>query len=165
MRASISNSPRHRSNWPAKSGQEECGHLQLRPRELHCAMATPLRGNSESGSTHYFLHNCNPASFCSYTVASPTACPGTGPSGSDGTSQRNGYYGPAQRDVDMGLFREFGIYERLKFQLRAEVVNVFNVVTLGNPNSTLSSATVGQITGQAAGFTMREIQLGGRLTF
>jgi hypothetical protein len=107
----------------------------------------------------------NPASFCSYSVSNPAACSGTGPAGSDGTSQRNGYYGPAQRDVDMGLFREIGIHDRLKFQIRTEVVNVFNLVTLGNPNATLSSAIVGQITGQATNFPMRQIQLGGRLTF
>ncbi len=104
----------------------------------------------------------NPASFCSYSVAAPTACPGTGPAGSDGTSQRNGYYGPAQRDVDMGLFRNFNIYERLNLQFRAEASNAFNMVSLNNPNNSLSSSTVGTIT---SGATMREIQLGLRLMF
>jgi hypothetical protein len=104
----------------------------------------------------------NPNSFCSYSVTAPTTCLGTGPAGSDGTSQRNGYYGSAQRDVDMGIFRNFNIHERVNLQFRAEATNVFNLVSLSNPNSTLSSATVGTITSAA---TMREIQLGLRLLF
>jgi hypothetical protein len=104
----------------------------------------------------------NPASFCSYSVSAPTVCPGVGPAGSDGSSERNGYYGPAQRDVDMALFRNFNIFRAIKLQARAEVTNAFNMVSLNNPNATLSSATVGKITSAA---TMREIQLSFRMTF
>jgi Carboxypeptidase regulatory-like domain len=103
------------------------------------------------------------ASFCSYTVANPTACPGTGPAGSDGTSERNGFYGPGSKDVDLALLRDFRISERLTFQLRGESTNVFNFVNLGNPNGAINiSATTNQITGAGG---MREIQIGGRLTF
>lgn len=103
------------------------------------------------------------SSFCSYTVASPTACSGTGPSASDGTSQRNGYYGPGSRNVDLALLRDFRIRERLTFQLRGESTNVFNFVNLNNPNGAINlPATTDQITGASS---MRLIQIGGRLTF
>ena len=103
------------------------------------------------------------SAFCSYTLANPTACPGIGPAYSDATSQRNGYFGPAQRVVDLAILRDFGITERAKFQLRGEATNVFNFVNLNNPNGAINiSGTTNQIT---SGAPMRVIQIGGRLTF
>ena len=85
-----------------------------------------------------------------------------GPGGSDGALRRFNYYGPRYRDVDMSLFRDFSIYDNMKLQARAEASNAFNLVSLGNPNATLSSATAGTITSTSP---MRQIQLGLRLTF
>ena len=105
----------------------------------------------------------DPSAFCSYTLANPTACPGTGPAGSDGTSQRNGYYGPAQNDVDLAILRDFNLHESFKLQIRGEATNVFNMVSLNGPNGAINiSGTTNQITGAAA---MRQIQIGARLTF
>jgi hypothetical protein len=103
------------------------------------------------------------ASFCGYSTAYPTLCSGVGPGGSDGSMERNMLYGPGYRDIDLALFRDFKIYERVKLQIRAEASNVFNLVSLGNPNGTLSSSTAGSIT--SAQGNQRELQLGGRLTF
>jgi hypothetical protein len=103
------------------------------------------------------------SAFCGYTTANPTACPGIGPGGSDGSSQRNGYFGPGSKDVDLAILRDFPINNRLTFELRGEASNVFNFVNLSNPNSAINlSSTTDQIT--SAG-QMREIQVGGRLTF
>ena len=100
--------------------------------------------------------------FCGYSTSDPTGCPGVGPGGSDGALRRFNYYGPGYRDVDMSLFRDFSIYDNMKLQARAEASNAFNLVSLGNPNATLSSATAGTITSTSP---MRQIQLGLRLTF
>ena len=55
------------------------------------------------------------------------------------------------------------------FQFRAEITNVMNWVSLGQPSSgTITSGTQGNITSTANssnGDTQRIIQLGGRLTF
>ena len=75
----------------------------------------------------------------------------------------NMLYGPGYRDVDAALFRDFGVFERMKLQARAEASNVFNLVSLSSPNATLSSSTAGEINSQAG--NMRELQLGMRLTF
>jgi hypothetical protein len=105
----------------------------------------------------------NPNAFCSYTLTNPSACPGTGPDGSDGTSQRNGFYGPGYRNVDLAILRDFHLYRSMVFQIRGESTNVFNLVSLNAPNGAINiSGTTNQITGAAA---MREIQIGGRLTF
>jgi len=104
----------------------------------------------------------NTAAFCSYTLTS-TGCPaGVGPGGLDGTSRRNEYSGPGYRNVNAALFRDFGLFEGIKLQGRVEVSNVFNLVNLNNPTSSLSSANFGKITGAG---TMRQIQLGARILF
>jgi hypothetical protein len=103
--------------------------------------------------------------FCGYSTKAPTDCVGVGPGGSDGSMERNQLYGPGFVDVDASLFRDFTIYESVKLQARAEASNVLNLVNLGNPNATLSSATAGTITTVATGSNMRQIQLGLRLTF
>jgi hypothetical protein len=53
----------------------------------------------------------------------------------------------------------------VRFQIRAEVYNVFNRANFGNPNASFGSAAFGRITTLATGTTMRRIQLGGRLIF
>jgi hypothetical protein len=105
----------------------------------------------------------DPSAFCAYTTASPASCPGTGPGGADGTVERNGFTGPSSRDVDLALLRDFPIREGVVFELRGEASNVFNFVNLNNPNGAINiSSTTYQITTAGA---MRQIQIGGRLTF
>jgi outer membrane receptor protein involved in Fe transport len=102
-----------------------------------------------------------------YCRIASAGCPaGGGPSGLDGLVRVNSLDGPGYKDVDAALFRDFSIYERVKFQFRGEATNVFNFVNLGNPGGTLSSpSSFGIISGQATGTNMRVIQVGGRLLF
>ncbi len=86
----------------------------------------------------------------------------TGPNGTDGNSGRNILTGPGSRDVDLGLFREFALRERMRLQFRAEATNAFNLVSLQNPTATVSSSLFGQIRTANA---MRQVQLGLRLWF
>jgi len=62
----------------------------------------------------------------------------------------------------MSIFRNFKVYGRTQFQLRAEATNAFNMVNLNNPNTTYNSSSFGQITGAAS---MRVMQLGARILF
>lgn len=105
----------------------------------------------------------NPAAFCSYTGSTATCPAGVGPAGLDGTTRRNNFFGPGYRVVNAALFRDFGVYEAVKFQLRAEVNNVFNLVNLGGPTTSLNSGNFGKITGAAG--VPRQIQIGGRILF
>jgi hypothetical protein len=108
----------------------------------------------------------NTAAFCANNAGSNVPCPagvtGIGPNGQDGSSGRDSIYGPGFYQWDMALFRNFHITERFGLQARAEAVNVFNIVNLNNPGTTLGSQTFGVISGAG---TMRELQLGLRLTF
>ena len=102
----------------------------------------------------------NTAAYCKNGA---TGCPaGVGPSGLDGTVRVNTLDAPGYRDVDASIFRDFNIYERVKFQFRGEATNVFNMVSLSGPSGTFNSGSFGTISGASS---MRVLQLGGRLLF
>jgi len=71
--------------------------------------------------------------------------------------------GPGLFNWDVSMFKSFTIKERIKAQFRAEALNVTNTVYFGNPNTTFTSSTFGQITSQIN--QPRMIQLGVRFTF
>jgi outer membrane receptor protein involved in Fe transport len=99
-----------------------------------------------------------------YCEVGSTGCPaGGGPGSLDGLVSPNSLDAPGFKSVDAAIFRDFGIYERVKFQFRGEATNVFNFVNLNAPGGTLTTTnTFGVIT--SAG-NMRQIQLGGRIIF
>lgn len=82
--------------------------------------------------------------------------------GQDGNAGRNILDGPGLRNVDVGLFRNFKVTERVTLQLRGELTNALNLVNLLNPTASLNSPAVGTI---RTGRPMRQSQLGLRLLF
>ena len=82
-----------------------------------------------------------------------------------GNYPRNGLFGPQFINVDMSLAKNFALTEKYKFSLRGESFNVANHTNLGDPNSDLSSGSVGKITGIAPSYQMRRMQFGFRLDF
>ena len=70
---------------------------------------------------------------------------------------------PGYKNVDASLFRDFQIYERMKFQFRGEATNVFNLVNLNAPGGNMSSPSSFGVISGAAG--MRVLQVGGRFLF
>ena len=90
-------------------------------------------------------------------------CPGIGPLGLLGNTRPAQLSDPGYRNVDASLFKDFDIHEEIKFQLRGESSNVFNLTNLGAPSASISSSTYGQVTG--SGGSNRIIQVGGRILF
>ena len=90
-------------------------------------------------------------------------CSGVGPLGLLGNTRPAQLSDPGYRNVDASIFRDFGIYERLRFQLRGEASNVFNLTNLGAPTTAINSTNFGKITG--SGGSNRIIQVGGRILF
>lgn len=84
------------------------------------------------------------------------------PVGSDGNMGRNIFRGPAFKDVDLGLFKNAKINERLNLQFRAEAFDLFNRVNLYNPIGNMGSPQFGQ---SVTAFPSRELQLGLKLLF
>jgi hypothetical protein len=72
----------------------------------------------------------------SFTVNAP---------GTFGTAGRNILTGPGTFNVDLSVAKSFAIRENLKLQYRLELFNAFNHTALNNPDTSVSSASFGQI--------------------
>ncbi len=88
--------------------------------------------------------------------------------GTLGNLGRGTYTGPGLADVDMSVFKNTALSERVKLQFRAEFFNLLNRTNLGTPNPTVfsgtsPSASAGLITSLAT--TPRQIQFGLKLIF
>jgi len=98
-------------------------------------------GNPFTGVSHTFSQAnggepwVNPAVFFSPCTAGQVAggtCPagvGTDPLGN---LSRNKYYGPSFRDIDLSIFKNFHLTERVNLQLRGEIYNLFNRINLAS---------------------------------
>jgi hypothetical protein len=74
----------------------------------------------------------NPAAFSTPCNNLPSCNP-------YGNEQKNQFFGPANVNTNLGLFKEFPIYEAIRFQFRAESFNVFGNVNLGSPKTNLNN--------------------------
>ncbi|WP_263383073.1 TonB-dependent receptor domain-containing protein [Granulicella arctica] len=107
------------------------------------------------------LHYYNPCSFrnplpgnlIAPVGTAPTAGQIAGPITDEATAIRflggrqNVLYGPGYYSVNASLFKNFTTFREQYLQFRADVFNVFNHPTLGNPSDTSLDSNAGQITG------------------
>lgn len=80
-----------------------------------------------------------------------------------GTAGRNQLRSDAYRNVDLSIFREDRITERVHTQFRVELFNAFNHPTLGLPQTTFTNSRFGQVSSTVS--TARQIQLGLKILF
>ncbi len=99
---------------------------------------SPKRPAGASKITEWF----NPAAF----EKNPAPSAANGYTQSFGNVPRNSLRGPAYEDTDMSLFKDIAAEKRIHGQFQAEVFNAWNHTNLGNPTSSVSSGTFGQIT-------------------
>ena len=90
------------------------------------------------------------------------------PAGTYGNLGRGVFTGPGLADMDVSLFKNTSLSERVSLQLRAEFFNVLNHPNLGTPNATVFSGTsvnasAGLITTLAT--SPRQIQFGMKVMF
>jgi len=89
-----------------------------------------------------------------------------------GNLERNQVTGPAFRDMDLSLFKNFPIRDRVTGQFRAEAFNLTNTPQFTNPNGSLDSAITagtnngafGQINSTRA-YSERQLELAFRVNF
>jgi hypothetical protein len=80
-----------------------------------------------------------------------------------GTAKRGTIQGPGFNRADLGIFRNFRIYNRLNFQFRAEAFNVANHTNVNSISTAIGSATTfGEVTGYR---DARILQFAGKFTF
>jgi hypothetical protein len=84
--------------------------------------------------------------------------------GSNGSSNRNRFYGHRFFNVDMALLKRIPITERYRFELRADMTNFTNTPSFGFPTATLSATTFGRLFNSVAS-SARRIQLGAKFYF
>ena len=65
--------------------------------------------------------------------------------GTFGNQGRNMFAGPGTWDFDTALSRIFDIRERQRLEFRAEAYNLTNSFRPGNPGTSITSSTFGQI--------------------
>ncbi len=96
----------------------------------------------------------NPCAFAPQTL---------GTAGNEGVNQ---YSGPPQRNLDVSLFKNFDITERMKLQFRAETFNITNTPNFRLPNNDISTGAAGVINLTNAPFlTPRAMQFALRLSY
>ena len=111
-----------------------------------------LLKTATSNCGHGHLSNCIDGS----AFALPTAF-------TYGNAGRNILRGPGFTNIDFSLFKDFGITERVRLQIRGEAFNLSNTPGFGNPNATFGTAAFGSITGTAN--NNRQIQFGAKILF
>jgi hypothetical protein len=78
------------------------------------------------------------------------------------TAQRGTIQGPGFNRLDLGIYRNFRIVERLNFQFRAEAFNAANHTNVQTIGTTATSGTFGEVTGYR---DARIMQFAGKFTF
>ena len=74
--------------------------------------------------------------------------------GTYGTSRRGQYRNPGFQDVDVSVFKNTKLHERLTLQLRVEMFNIYNHTNLafaGQPSTSSTGGTIGSTFGAYAG--------------
>jgi hypothetical protein len=61
--------------------------------------------------------------------------------GTFGTSRRNAFYAPGYSDVDLSVFKNTKVYEKLTIQLRAELFNLFNRTNFAPPSASVGGSS------------------------
>jgi hypothetical protein len=126
---------------------------------------------SANCSANFYIHNPGGSCIDGSAFAYPAQF-------TYGNGRRNPLYGPGFADVDASLFKEIGIWERVKFQFRAEAQNVFNHPNLQNPNSDMQGGwdpadqttwgdfgTTTSTQKNSSGSSGRLLQLAGKIVF
>ena len=104
--------------------------------------------------------------FCSDATPGSTDATFTQPAwGYYGNSSRDAIRAPGLINVDLSLSKRFSIVEKAGLELRFDAFNAFNHWDPGQPDDTMTDATVGQILPNNTQGSARILQLSGRFTF
>lgn len=82
-----------------------------------------------------------------------------------GNQHRNQLYGPGLQRVDLSLFKNFPIMERLNLEFRTEAFNVLNTAQFAFPTAVLGNSANGTISSTANAYNPRILQFAARLKF
>jgi len=81
-----------------------------------------------------------------------------------GTAPRNPFHGPGRKFMDLAVFKNFPIGERVNTQFRVQVYNITNTPQYDQPNGSFTSGDFGKVKNTLL-FTERQMELALRITF
>ncbi len=92
------------------------------------------------------------------------------PLGTIGTAHRNSEFGPHFRHVDLSLFKDFAVTERVNLQFRAEAFDITNtpdyyIPNNGSGNAQLGNPNFGKVTDYDPNYNPRQLQFALKATF
>lgn len=120
--------------------------------------------NTGGGITMRAQQTCNGNTNAPHTFAKffNTSCYANPATNTFGNSARNSVFGPRDTNLDLSIFKEFPIYDRLKFQWRTDAFSALNHPLPQNPQGSVTSSTFGQVTGWGGA---RILQFGAKILF
>jgi hypothetical protein len=118
---------------------------------------------TEGGGTKDRWFNATPIGSPGSAFARPAV-------GTFGDMERGSLIGPGFWNVDASLFKKLRFTDRMNLELRLEVTNVFNHVTLGNPDTGIGvpgndNPNAGRITSTGPNWQARNLQFAARFQF
>jgi hypothetical protein len=121
--------------------------------------ATPLNSGGQDRPDQISdarLSNKSQAEFFDVTAFAPQ------PLGTIGSAHRNSLFGPDFRHVDLSVFKDFPVTERIKLQFRAESFNISNTPNFyignGSSGASFGNPAFGAISQTDPNYTPREYQ-------
>jgi hypothetical protein len=113
--------------------------------------------NTGGGITMRAQQLCNGENYSprTFTKFFNTACYVNTPVNTFSNQSRNSLVGPRNTNLDISVFKEFQLYERLKFQWRTDAFSVMNHPLPQQPQASVTSSTFGQVTGWGGARTLQ----------
>jgi hypothetical protein len=133
-------------NTTASDNSDTGGGLQMRSTQT-C--------NGNSGASNFVPHAAN--------VLAPyfkTSCYANNANYVFGNEMRNDLNGPHNTNLDLAAFKDFQIWENLKFEWRTDAFDALNHPLPGMPTQSVTSGTFGEITSKG---NSRTIQLSAKI--
>lgn len=82
-----------------------------------------------------------------------------------GTAEKGSIVGPGAWNVDLAAFKDVRLGAAATLRLNLFITNVFNHANWGRPDTNVNSATYGRITSLNPNFPLRQMVVGGRVSF
>ena len=118
----------------------------------------PVRANTVPGVSPYLPGDQRSAARWFNTAAFVAP-----PAFTFGNAGRNSVYGPGLQKTDVALQRDFPLHREMRFEVRAEAFNVFNVTNYGTPERFVNTPQFGSVI--MAATPARQVQFVGRMKF
>ncbi len=133
-----------------------------------CQFANPWNPNDPTNELEHYIPK-NAADAAATNAVQPVYVTSLGSALGYLGGRRSAVYGPGYERVNMSIFKDFKVFHEHNVSFRADIFNVLNTPSLGEPNDRTNDGSGGNITGprvfQALTPDSRFFQLSGKYSF